>query len=146
MALDILEIFLQLSFDKEKCLPALQSVDAKKFLIFKQVLKNPTPQVSAALENLMDNLKPVVQHVVHNEPSESQHVMLSYNWGVKPLVQRANEMLKRAGIKTWIDETDMKGNLNDSMADAVEGASHILVFVTKKCKSRILLLANTHER
>ena len=33
-----------------------------------------------------------------------KHVMLSYNWGVKSLVRRVDELLRANGIKTWLDE------------------------------------------
>jgi hypothetical protein len=37
-------------------------------------------------------------------PSGGKHVMLSYNWGVKRIVQRVDDLLRANGVKTWIDE------------------------------------------
>lgn len=32
-----------------------------------------------------------------------KHVMLSYNWGVKPIVHKVDELLRANGVKTWLD-------------------------------------------
>lgn len=54
--------------------------------------------------------------------------------GVKPLVLHIDQQLKARGIKTWIDEYDM-GKLSTFQSTmAVEGASHVLVFLTQKYK------------
>jgi hypothetical protein len=47
-----------------------------------------------------------VAHGRRNSSStmSSKHIMLSYNWGVKPIVQRVEELLRKNGFKTWIDE------------------------------------------
>jgi len=65
---------------------------------------------------------------------ESKHVMLSYNWGIKEVVHRVDEMLRQNGVKTWLDVRDMKENVNDAMADAVENAYLVMVFMTSKYK------------
>ena len=43
------------------------------------------------------------------EPSQtvSSHVMLSYNWSTKPLVQKLKAKLLAAGLLTWMDEDDI---------------------------------------
>lgn len=37
-------------------------------------------------------------------PTDGKHVMLSYNWDIKPIVRRVDELLRANGIKTWLDE------------------------------------------
>ena len=60
--------------------------------------------------------------------------MLSYNWAIQPLVVHVDELLRQIGVKVWIDIRDMGPNLNDSMAEAIENALCIFVFMTNAYK------------
>ena len=60
--------------------------------------------------------------------------MLSYNWGIKSIVEKIAQLLNDHGIKIWVDYRDMGPNLNDSMANAIEGACAVLIFMTSKYK------------
>lgn len=65
----------------------------------------------------------------------NKHVMLSYNWASKPLVLHIHTALeKQYKMSTWIDEVNMGSNLNDSMAQAVDQASCLVAFITRKYK------------
>ena len=48
------------------------------------------------------------------------HVFLSYNWGCQALVLEIAGELKRRGFCVWIDVEQMKGDMNQRMAEAVE--------------------------
>jgi len=63
-----------------------------------------------------------------------KHVMLSYNWAIKEVVHHLDGVLRSKGVNTWLDIRDMKENLNDSMADAIENAYLVMVFMTAKYK------------
>eukprot|EP00794_Sanderia_malayensis_P018430 gene18430-20280_t len=64
--------------------------------------------------------------------SQEGHVMLSYNWESKAQVLRIKKELKKLGYKTWMDVDKMHGDLNERMAEAVEGAAVVVVFMTQK--------------
>ena len=50
------------------------------------------------------------------------YVMVSYNWGAKPLVRKLRKKLADEGIYVWIDDEQMgPDSLIESMANAVEG-------------------------
>lgn len=59
--------------------------------------------------------------------------MLSYQWDSQPLVVRIADYLKKKAIRVWLDvDGDMKGNINDAMANGVEKAGVIVTFITTK--------------
>ena len=65
-------------------------------------------------------------------------VFLSHNWGKDEKgrdnharVKKINTLLKARGVTTWFDEGDMAGNIMQAMAKGIEGASIVLVFVTR---------------
>ncbi|KAL5264916.1 hypothetical protein ACHWQZ_G005866 [Mnemiopsis leidyi] len=61
-----------------------------------------------------------------------KHIMLSYNWGVQDLVRTTYEYLESRGIPVWMDiKGGMSGNINASMAKAVENAMIICPFMTE---------------
>ena len=62
------------------------------------------------------------------EQIRSGHVMLSYNWSTKSLVQKLKAKLREGGLSTWMDEDNIgTGSVNQSMADAVEQSAAVLV-------------------
>ena len=62
------------------------------------------------------------------EAARRGHVMLSYNWSTKALVQKLKAKLSEGGLLTWIDDENMgTGSVNQSMADAVEQSAAVLV-------------------
>lgn len=62
------------------------------------------------------------------------HIMLSYNWAVKPQVIRIKDDLKAAGYRVWIDIENMSGSTLEAMSKAVEDAWLVLIFFTEKYK------------
>jgi hypothetical protein len=63
------------------------------------------------------------------------HVMLSYPWHVQAEVKCMRDALEKAGIKTWMDIHDMRGDTLDAMATAVDNASCVVIVMTTKYKS-----------
>ncbi|XP_072036783.1 uncharacterized protein [Amphiura filiformis] len=71
--------------------------------------------------------------------AEGRHVMISYCWGPSsegfPCQKRMltlRDELQEAGYKVWLDVDEMKGNMDDRMAEAVDGASVILLCYSKE--------------
>lgn len=81
----------------------------------------------------------------------SPHIMISYNWGIQEMVKKVAEGLKKRGIPVWIDLDKMSGDINASMAEAVDGCKAIVCFMTqnyqdsKNCK-RELTYADNQEK
>lgn len=76
--------------------------------------------------------------------SDENKVMISYAWGKPPhanmdLAKRVDEYISARGFSVWRDVNNdaMKGNILDSMAEAVHGANAILVLVTRTYKESI---------
>ncbi|XP_072048610.1 uncharacterized protein [Amphiura filiformis] len=77
-----------------------------------------------------------------------RHVMISYSWGpadkgfpCKKRMITLRDELQGAGYKVWLDVHEMKGNMIERMAEAVDGACCLLVCFSKEyqnsrnCKS-----------
>jgi len=72
------------------------------------------------------------------------HVMLSYQWNIQSLVEKVYQGLRHLGINAWMDvHGGVKGNINDSMAEGVDGAAVVCCFMTgdyfgsKNCKKEL---------
>ena len=70
---------------------------------------------------------------------EETDAFLTHDWGVDELgrsnherVARVNQALKKRGLKTWFDEEMMRGDINEKMADGIDAAATVLVFVTAR--------------
>lgn len=73
-----------------------------------------------------------------------QHIMLSYQWNKQDLVEKVYRGLRSHGINAWMDiHGGVKGNINDSMAQGVDGAAVICCFMTadyfgsRNCKKEL---------
>lgn len=73
-----------------------------------------------------------------------KHVMLSYQWNKQDLAEQVYQGLRSHGINAWMDvHGGVKGNVNDSMAEGVDGAAAICCFMTsdyfgsKNCKKEL---------
>jgi len=62
------------------------------------------------------------------------HVMISYNWGVQPIVLKLAKELQGAGYKVWLDVEQMQGSTLEAMASAIEGSAIVLICMTEKYK------------
>jgi hypothetical protein len=57
--------------------------------------------------------------------------MLSYQWGSQQLVKRVAAFFKSKKLLVWLDvDGGMKGNINQAMANGVEGACVVCSFAT----------------
>ncbi|XP_072021542.1 diacylglycerol kinase beta-like [Amphiura filiformis] len=71
-------------------------------------------------------------------PKQGRHVMISYSWGSRkegfPCQKRMvtlRDELQTAGFQVWLDVDEMRGNMDDHMAEAVDGAFVILLCYSK---------------
>ncbi|XP_078483665.1 uncharacterized protein LOC100182841 [Ciona intestinalis] len=69
------------------------------------------------------------------EMNESQHVMISYQWDVQPMMLQVRDKLKENKFKVWIDVDRVEGSILSAMADAVENASVVVVAMSEKYKN-----------
>lgn len=151
----VVKILLLLSFDK-LCLAELRSTGGKdRLAMLDRAIPGSDPEHRRCFENLYSlvcspapslagkaTFRNLIHSVLKRPPSSpgngggtaGRHVMLSYNWRSKPLVLHINSLLNAQGITTWVDEFDMGPNVTDAMASAVENASLVVAFVTKKYK------------
>jgi len=63
-----------------------------------------------------------------------QHVFLSYQWDCQALVKAVAQDLKARGYKVWLDVEQMRGEMNQRMAEAVEGAAIVCPFISRTYK------------
>jgi hypothetical protein len=68
---------------------------------------------------------------------QATDVFLTHDWGIDELgrinhkrVGTINRILKEKGVRTWFDEEEMKGNIQEQMQRGIDRASCIIVFVT----------------
>ena len=73
----------------------------------------------------------------------TKHVMISYCHKQKDLAHTIWKKLEKINVKIWIDKEQMRGNMYDKMAQAVQNASHVICCVSEdyfnsdNCKSEI---------
>ena len=88
--------------------------------------------------------------------ANKNRLMISYAWGLAPhenqcLAKAVKARLVARGFDVWLDIDQMKGDIQDAMADAVTQSSAVIVLVTKtykesgSCKSE-LTFANTQKK
>ncbi|CAF1443169.1 unnamed protein product [Adineta steineri] len=87
---------------------------------------------SGCLCTLMGGPKPPAK--ASSAPPENKRVMISYNHDVKHLSKQIKDHLAADGYDVWIDLERMHGNLLDSMSDAIETSSILLICLTEKYK------------
>jgi hypothetical protein len=66
---------------------------------------------------------------------------LSHNWGEKQenheKVKIINEALKTRGLKTWLDENKIDGNIRYKMAEGIDNTKCVVVFITKEYRDKV---------
>eukprot|EP00808_Paulinella_micropora_P030124 g11357.t1 len=62
---------------------------------------------------------------------EEKHVMISYCWAQQEQVRKLKKVLDDNRVKTWYDEQEMKGNIIDCMAYAIENAHTVLACISE---------------
>lgn len=63
--------------------------------------------------------------------SSEPHLFISYSWSNQSKALLVRQALKEAGARVWMDVDDMAGHINQRMAEAVEGATVVLVCVSQ---------------
>lgn len=62
-----------------------------------------------------------------------RHIMLSYQWDIQDTVKDVCEEMKSHGVNVWMDiDGGMSGNINEAMAEGVEGAGVVCPFMTER--------------
>eukprot|EP00457_Paulinella_chromatophora_P002761 gb/GEZN01002766.1/.p1 GENE.gb/GEZN01002766.1/~~gb/GEZN01002766.1/.p1 ORF type:complete len:657 (+),score=83.15 gb/GEZN01002766.1/:63-2033(+) len=80
-------------------------------------------------EDVAQYLSPTHDRFIHQ--GKQEHVMISYCWAQQEQVRQLKRVLDDNHIKTWYDEQEMKGNIIDCMAYAMENAHTVLACVSE---------------
>eukprot|EP00293_Proteomonas_sulcata_P017057 CAMPEP_0184303488 /NCGR_PEP_ID=MMETSP1049-20130417/13229_1 /TAXON_ID=77928 /ORGANISM="Proteomonas sulcata, Strain CCMP704" /LENGTH=501 /DNA_ID=CAMNT_0026615057 /DNA_START=53 /DNA_END=1558 /DNA_ORIENTATION=+ len=72
-------------------------------------------------------------HTSHSEADD--HIFLSYQWDSQKIVKMIADALKLQGYHVWIDLDRMTGDINQRMAEAVEGSAVVCPCITRKYKT-----------
>lgn len=64
--------------------------------------------------------------------SDSQHIMISYQWDCQEIILRVKDELRSAGFNVWIDVEKIEGSTLQSMASAVENCAVFVMAVSRK--------------
>lgn len=66
-------------------------------------------------------------------------VFLTHDWGIDEFgrnnhkrVSAMNKYLQSQGVKTWFDEEQMEGDIQEKMIDGIDNTACVVVFVTKR--------------
>lgn len=69
---------------------------------------------------------------------------LAHDWGTDELgrnnherVSKLNACMKALGMSTWFDEEQMRGDINQKMAEGIDNTSVVVVFVTKRYMEKV---------
>jgi len=73
-------------------------------------------------------------------PSDMEHhAFLTHDWGKDAegrdnhaRVVRVGRALERHGLRVWLDEEHMRGDINTKMADGIDGSACMVCFITKR--------------
>lgn len=70
-----------------------------------------------------------------NRPSKAgKHIMLSYSWAQKSVVNRIRAALGARGYNVWIDTEQMRGSTVEAMAEAIDNSQAVLYGVSEQYK------------
>ena len=76
--------------------------------------------------------------------AQTYDAFLAHDWGEDELgrnnharVTKVNEALKQAGVVTWFDSDRMRGDINLQMADGLDAAAVVCVFVTQRYMDKV---------
>eukprot|EP00457_Paulinella_chromatophora_P005546 gb/GEZN01005563.1/.p1 GENE.gb/GEZN01005563.1/~~gb/GEZN01005563.1/.p1 ORF type:complete len:493 (-),score=118.65 gb/GEZN01005563.1/:177-1655(-) len=84
----------------------------------------------AAKRNKLSGAEPANKGTSAVAEKKAPYLMLSYQWDRQALVLQVKEELQRRGWRVWIDTEQMKGSTLAAMAEAVEGAAAVLMFMS----------------
>ena len=110
------ENLLSRGFSKDQLPPELRAI-----LDFDKMPKNDDGEV--LLKTLIAGLE------------NKKDVFLSHEWGsdqgVHRFVSRFNKCLQERGARTWIDDAEMEGDINEKMSRGIDDSRVVIAFVTK---------------
>lgn len=64
--------------------------------------------------------------------TDSQHIMISYQWDCQEIILRVKDELRSAGFNVWINVEKIEGSTLQSMASAVENCAVFVMAVSRK--------------
>ena len=66
---------------------------------------------------------------------------LSHNWGENHInhlkVKTISDVLKQKGLKTWLDENKIDGNIRFKMAEGIDNTKCMVVFITREYRDKV---------
>ena len=73
------------------------------------------------------------------------HGFLSHDWGTDTLgrsnhrrvVAIKHRLTEECGLQCWLDEEEMKGDINQAMTDGIEGSATVVVFITERYVTKV---------
>ena len=72
-------------------------------------------------------------------PRRSFHAFVTHDWGVDGEGRDNHERviavaraLEKAGLRVWLDEQEMRGDVNQQMTDGIDDSACLLAFITKR--------------
>ncbi|KAJ3067899.1 hypothetical protein HDU98_008900 [Podochytrium sp. JEL0797] len=108
----------------------LESVQGKLPTAFVVVPGSVAPSVVSSRETVAALAAP--SSSVDKLPESHFDCMLSYSWSTKEQVLKIKQLLEETlGIKVWVDETEMKGDIYLSMAEAILKSDRIIICLSK---------------
>eukprot|EP01031_Cornospumella_fuschlensis_P025379 gene25379-30646_t len=76
--------------------------------------------------------------------SAAKDCFLTHDWGKDQLgrdnharVGKLNGLLKERGFRTWFDEEMMRGDIQQQMADGIDHAACVIVFITERYMNKV---------
>ena len=93
--------------------------------------ENSTNFIKQIKWNISETSKAKRNETLQSDKKDTEkHIMISYNYGSRPLCIKIKDYLISLGYKVWIDVNDIYGSSLQAMAQAVENSSCVLMYVT----------------
>ena len=77
-------------------------------------------------------------------PRRSFHAFVTHDWGVDGEGRDNHERviavataLEKAGLRVWLDEQQMRGDVNQQMVDGIDDSACVLCFVTARYMEKV---------
>jgi len=107
------------------------------------------PKINHSIESILQSssykietfVLPPIERPTTASTSFETDCFLSHNWGEKSMnhekVKIINEALKQKGIKTWLDENKIDGNIRYKMAEGIDNTKCFIVFITREYRDKV---------
>ena len=102
--------------------------------ILHQLQQSENPEVQKAAAGALWELEGKTARHLERIESTGNHVMISYQWDSQEVLVEVKNRLRASGYRVWMDLEQMRGSTLDSMAEAVENGSVVLVCVSRRYK------------